>query len=284
MIEMQEDGSIRLEIRYEGGDAESHQIDMTALGESLQGFGRIYAVIGHFASTGQYAKQMQALSVKTYAQEAEPKCFSVGALLSFASTSGWFQGLLPAVITAVTAYVLHRCSGNSEEMRHLRELLEQQYGKDQKMMERMMDTIDRLADGLRPSVRKSVAPVGTTCERIDLYADGKKHETIDQAVKDAVMSSEDQELISERTYSITISEMDYDRHTCKIRLVGEDQDAPLDEDGLPSRINAVITDPAIEMEGNQYLKAFTSRRPFSVKAKATIKDGDITRLYISDTA
>lgn len=284
MIELQEDGSIRLEIRYEGRDAASHKIDMTALGESLQGFGRIYAVIGHFASTGQYAKQMQALSVKTYAQESEPKCFSVGALLSFASSSGWFQGLLPAVITAVTAYVLHRCSGNSEEMRHLRELLEQQYGKDQKMMERMMDTIDRLADGLRPSVRKSVAPVGTTCEKIDLYANGKKHQTIDQAFKDAVLSGEDEDLIGERTYTITISEMDYDRHTCKVRFTGEEQDVPCDEDGLPSRINAIITDPAMEMEANQYVKAFISRRPIEVKAKATLKDGDITRLYISDTA
>ncbi|KGE78253.1 hypothetical protein [Halomonas salina] len=284
MVEMQEDGSIRLEIRYEGGDAESHQIDMTALGESLQGFGRIYAVIGHFAATGQYAKQMQALSVKTYAQEAEPKCFSVGALLSFATTSGWFQGLLPAVITAVTAYVLHRCSGNSEEMRHLRELLEQQYGKDQKMMERMMDTIDRLADGLRPSVRKSVAPVGSTCDRIDLYANGDRHQTIDQAVKDAVMSSEDEQLIGERPYSIIISEMDYDRRTCKIRLTDEDLSSSLDEDGHPPRINAVITDPAIEMEGNAYLQAFMTRKPITVKAKATLKDGDITRLYISDSA
>ncbi|MDR5859432.1 hypothetical protein FZZ93_05650 [Halomonas eurihalina] len=284
MVELQEDGSIRLEIRYEGGDASSHQIDMTALGESLQGFGRIYAVIGHFAATGQYAKQMQALTVKTYAQEAEPKCFSVGALLSFATTSGWFQGLLPAIVTAVTAYVLHRCSGNSEEMRHLRELLEQQYGKDQKMMERMMDTIDRLADGLRPSVRKSVAPVGATCERIDLYADGTKHQSIDQAVKDAVMSNEEQELIGERTYSITISEMDYERHTCKVRLTGEEQGEQLDDDGLPSRINAVITDPAIDMDGNQYLQAFTSRKQLDVKAKATIRDGEITKLYISDTA
>lgn len=284
MMELQKDGTIRLEIRYEGGDAEAHKLDMAALGESLQGFSRIYAVAGHFAATGQYAKQMQALSVRTYAQEAEPKCFSVAAIMSFATNSGWFQGLLPSVITAVTAYVLHRCSGNKEEMKHLRDLLEQQYGKDQKMMERMMDTIDRLADGLRPSVRKSVVPVGSSCERIDLYAEGEKHQTIDQALKDSVMSSVDEELINEKTYSVTISEMDYERRTCKVRLVGDENDDSLDEDGLPPRISGVITDPAVELQGNLYLQAFMSQRPLDVRAKATLKDGSITRLYISDTA
>ncbi|SDO28906.1 hypothetical protein SAMN04487957_10561 [Halomonas shengliensis] len=147
-----------------------------------------------------------------------------------------------------------------------------------------MDTIDRLADGLRPSVRKSVVPVGSSCERIDLYAEGEKHQTIDQALKDSVMSSVDEELINEKTYSVTISEMDYERRTCKVRLVGDENDDSLDEDGLPPRISGVITDPAVELQGNLYLQAFMSQRPLDVRAKATLKDGSITRLYISDTA
>jgi len=46
-----------LSIRYEGNDANEHQIDLNALGESLQGLARILAVSAHFAQTGKYTQK-----------------------------------------------------------------------------------------------------------------------------------------------------------------------------------------------------------------------------------
>lgn len=278
-----QDLNIPFEIRYEGLDAEDHKIDMAALAESLDGFSRLYAVIGHFISTGQYAKQMQALNVKAYAQESEAKCFNISAVLDFATSAGLFQGVMGAALTAIVAYTIHRSSGNKEEMKHLRDLLEQQLGFSKQVTERMMDTIDRLADGLRPSVKKAVSPVGDTCSRIDLYAEGEKHQTLDQALKDSLASDVDSQITSEKVYAIEISEMDRIKRTCKVRLIGSDTEEITEDDGSPRRINADITDPAALVEPNVYIEAWYKSTKLNVKAKALLRNGFIVKLYISDT-
>lgn len=278
-----QDLNIPFEIRYEGLDAEDHRIDMAALAESLDGFSRLYAVIGHFISTGQYAKQMQALNVKAYAQESEAKCFNISAVLDFATSAGLFQGVMGAALTAIVAYTIHRSSGNKEEMKHLRDLLEQQLGFSKQVTERMMDTIDRLADGLRPSVKKAVSPVGDTCSRIDLYAEGEKHQTLDQALKDSLASDVDSQITSEKVYAIEISEMDRIKRTCKVHLIGSDTEEATEDDGSPRRINADITDPAALVEPNVYMEAWYKSTKLNVKAKALLRNGLIVKLYISDT-
>lgn len=279
-----QDLNLPFEIRYEGMDAADHRIDMAALAESLDGFSRIYAVVGHYISTGQYAKQMQALNVKAYAQESEAKCFNISAVLDFASSAGLFQGVMGAALTAIVAYVIHRNSGNKEEMKHLKDLLEQQLGFSKQVTERMMDTIDRLSDGLRPSVKKAVSPVGDTCSRIDLYIEGQKHQTMDQALKDSLVDDSESQIISERVYVVEISEMDRIRRTCKVHLVGPDTEESTEEDGTPRRINADITDPAALLEPNVYMEAWFRSTKLNVKAKALLRNGLIAKMYISDTA
>ncbi|MFJ5538533.1 DUF7946 domain-containing protein [Vreelandella titanicae] len=273
---------IKFEIRYEGLDAERHQIDMMSLGESLQGFGRIYSVIGHYAATGQYAKQAQALSVKTYAQEAEAKCFSIIGYISTAAQAGMFEGSVGALIGAIVTYALGKRNDKSEEMRHLRELLEQQMGHNQKNLDRAMDTIERLTSGLGPSIKKSLSPVGESCSRIDLYANDSKHKSIDLADKEAILSTEDGELLEEREYTVMLTEFDKLYRRCKVHLLGDDAATDSDEGGLPPRINAEITDPAIQFTNNKYSAAVGSDKPIKVKAKALLKDGEITKLFISD--
>ncbi|MGM0543807.1 MAG: hypothetical protein ACQERP_08035 [Pseudomonadota bacterium] len=277
-----EEGFIKFEIRYEGLDAERHQIDMMSLGESLQGFGRIYAVIGHFATSGQYAKQSQALSVKTYVQETEAKCFSVTGIIGAASQAGLFQGMAGALVAAIVTYAVSRSSDKSEEMRHLRELLEKQMGHSQQNLDRAMETIERLVSGIEPSIKKSVSPVGESCSHIDLYANGAKHKSIDIADKEAILSSDDGELLEEREYTVLLTEFDRLLRRCKVHLLGDDADEELDESGLPPRINAEITDPAIQLPGNKYGAAVSGDKPIKVKAKAFLKNGAITKLFISD--
>lgn len=270
------------EIRYEGGDAEKHIIEMPALAESLDGFSRIYAVVGHFVATGEYAKQMQALSAKTYAQEPQAKCFSVGGALAWAATNGIFQGMAGVVFASVVSYVYSRNSGNQEEMRHLRELFEKQLGFNQKVSERMMDTVDRLADALQPSVKKSVAPIGQTCERIDLYSNGVKSSSIDAADKEAILSEKETQILPEKEYSVIISEMDRIKRTCKVSFTGPDSEENVEEDGSVRRIAGEITDPVATLDDNPYLRAFASGKAVRIKAKAMLREGLIMKLFISD--
>lgn len=46
----------QLSIRYEGGNADVHEIDLSQLGLSLQGFARVLAVSAHYVQTGKYNK------------------------------------------------------------------------------------------------------------------------------------------------------------------------------------------------------------------------------------
>ncbi|HCK4592825.1 TPA: hypothetical protein N0H29_000590 [Pseudomonas aeruginosa] len=271
------------ELRYEGKDAISHMIDMSSLSASIDGFSRIYSAVGHFVATGQYAKQMPALSVKTYVMEPQAKCFSLPGMLQFAVNSGIFQGLAAAAFTLILGYVLNRNSANKEEMKHLRELFEKQLGYSQAATEKMLSTIDKLATGLQPSVKKSMTPIGESCDRIDLYLDGRKHQTVDQAMKDMANADEPSELSPEQTYKVVITELDRLKSSAKVHFSAPDIDEDLEDDGSPRRIPADITDPAIALEGNAYLSAFVAGTNISIRAKALLRGGLVVKLYISDS-
>ncbi|WP_288463263.1 hypothetical protein [uncultured Pseudomonas sp.] len=272
------------EIRYEGGDAEFHRIEMSSLAESLEGFSKIYSVAAHFATTGQYAKQAQALNAKAYAQETEAKCFSVAGALAWATANGIFQGLAAVVFTGVVSYIFQRCSGNREEMKHLRELFEQKLAFDDKNVNRLLDTIDKLASALQPSVKKSVAPIGRSCDRIDLYSRTRgMHSSIGEAEKDAILSEEPAEIMPEQMFSVIITGLDRVSRTCKASFTEQDAEEPVEEDGSPRRILCDITDPVATLDDNPYLGAFVTGKPLQVRAKALLRNGLIAKLYISDS-
>jgi hypothetical protein len=279
-----ESSDIAFEIRYEGGDAVSHMIEMSALSESLDGFSRIYSVISHFVATGQYARQIQALSTKTYAVEPQAKCFNVPGWISMAASTGLFQGFAGIALTLIVSHVFKRNSSDKEEMKHLRELFEKQLGFGNGVTEKMLATIERLADALQPAVKKSVAPVGKTCTRIDLYAEGTIHQTIDAQLKHMILMDSEADLSSESEYLVRISEMDKIKKTCKVHFIDGVSDDVTDEDGSLERIIADITDPAIMLAQNAYIKSFASGSAVKIKAKALMKDGLITRLFISDAS
>lgn len=273
---------IKFEIRYEGQDAEKHQIDMSMLAESLDGFSRVYAVVGHFVATGQYARQLPALATRVHAYESEAKCYNVPAWLSMASSTGIFQGLAGAVLTLVVTHIYSRNSANREEMKHLRELFEKQLGFSNAVTEKMLVTIEKLTDGLQPAARKSVSPVGKTCDRIDLYEGGLRHQSIDLAAKELILADPETDLLPEREYAVKITEMDKVKKTCKVHFAEEDDAGGTDDDGSPVRVSGDITDPAIMLADNPYMAAFASGSPIKIKAKALVRDGLITKLFISD--
>ena len=57
-------------IRYEGLDADSHEIEIAAFADSLKGLSRIIGVAGNFAATQKFVQHKDALSVRVVAQPA----------------------------------------------------------------------------------------------------------------------------------------------------------------------------------------------------------------------
>ena len=159
---LQDDGDVRrsISIRYDGRDARDHQIDLHQLGLSLQGIARILAVSAHFVETGRYNKQFDTLSVKVVAQPVdEHRCYEVTAtIVAITTSSELWSGLGTAMFMTILGYVFNRKKAG--EMKHLSQALQQSIGQQAQMQERMLMTIEKLAESLQPSVRQALNPIG----------------------------------------------------------------------------------------------------------------------------
>jgi len=263
-----------ISIRYEGGDAESHTLDLNQLGLSLQGFARILAVCGNFVETGKYNKQFDSLAVKVVAKEPDKhNCYEVIAQLkSLLSSANLWSGAGGAVLAAVVAYVLSRRSG--EEMKMLKDALDKALANNAQQTEKLIATIDKMADALRPSARLATAPIEKTCGKIDLYSGGRKFVNLDSEDKAFFAQQAVTQFEQTRVYTGVISELDTKTGGCKVSIGDSDQ-----------RIQAEITDPIRVIPNNPYALALASQQPLAFKAKAEIdEDGEIAKLYISDLA
>lgn len=265
-------------IRYEGRDAERHEIDLSQLGASLQGFARILAVCAHLAHTGKYNKQYDALSVKVYAAPvAEHHCYEVlTQIKDIALSKELWSGFGGVTLTLLVQHVFNR--GKEEEMKHLSEALKQSLGQNASMADRLLGTIERMADALRPAAKQALAPVGSSCSSIGIYkaGEGRPLVVVDQETKDSLLDQPGNAIEAMREFFGIISEMDMETGSCRVTLDGEPNGA---------RTLAVITDPVGRTAGNPYALAMAQLRPIRFLAKAEVDaEGAIARLYISDLA
>lgn len=265
-------------IRYEGGHADEHMLELNQLGQSLQGFARVLAVCAHMANTGKYNKQYDALSVRVYAAPVqEHHCYEVLTIIKdIALSKELWSGFGGVAVTLLAQYVFGRRS--AEEMKYLSEALKQSLGQNASMTDRLLTTIDRMAEALQPAAKQAMAPVGTSCESIGLYkpGDNKPFMVLDQGTKDALNRPFDYQITEIRTYMGLISEMDMETGHCRVTVQGLE--------GV-GRINATITDPVGRTANNPYALAMAHAVPLAFSAKAEMDpDGNIVRLYISDLA
>jgi len=263
-----------LTIRYEGNDAEQHQLDLNQLGQSIQGFARIFAVSANVLKTGKLNKHFDSLDVKVVALPvSEHHCFEVmAAVQSVATSKELWSGVFGAVLAAVVQFVLSR--RDKDEMKYLSEALKQALQNNQGTVDKLVNTIEKMADGLRPAARQALTPIERSCKRIDLYSGGSKFTELDAAIKQSFADAD--AVISDHAsvYVGIISEFDMATGTCKITL-----------DGETTRLAALVTDPIYNRPNNVYVEAMASSRPIRFVAKAELDaDGNPVRLYISDTA
>lgn len=264
-----------LSIRYEGGDAEGHAIDLSQLGQSLQGMARVLAVSAHFAQTGKYNKQYDTLSVKVVAKPVEDHhCYEVSAaVLKVVSSTELWSGLGTALFMAVVGYVFNR--RKEEELKHLSAALQQSIGQQGEAQTRLLATIEKLADALQPAVRQALTPVGQSVASINIRPEGHSEAsvTLDAVTKALSTSSKENAITDSRLFSGVISELDMLSGACKVALDSEPD----------SRVASIITDPVVTRPRNPYALAMSELRSVKLTAKAEVDpDGGIVKLYISD--
>lgn len=266
------DEIVVIPVRYDGLDADTHELNLDALGESMQGISRLLAVVGNAAVTGRYVSQSQAMSVRVVAREPQANCFSFQAVVQFAQQQGLLQGSIAAFVTATISYIIAKAANRKEEVKHLAASLDKAIDAlaqgNSETRESFAAMIPRLVDALRPAAKQAVEPVGRSCSVMRIGASTP----IDVGAAAAIREDAPDSIDQERTYKLLVTELDLETGSARVRLVDE----------IETRIKASITDPVLKVTGNAYAAALVSGLPLCVTAKAAMRDGQIVRLYISN--
>lgn len=279
---------IKISLRYDGLDAENHEIDLACLGESLKGFSKILATAGTFAVTQRYSKNVSGQDVKVYAKEARANCFTLDTVINFVGQSQLFSGAMGSILGALIPYIFNRNSQKKEEMKALKDSLDKAIealgNKDRDTIDGLLKVIEKMAEELRPSVRQAVSPIGNTCREISVTTSGGYEPArINEDDKAAIDRLNDDEVIGLREYKIFITEFDAQRTTAKVIILGDENNR---------RIPADISDPSVRKAGNPYITALNAYLEsqgagsacVTVTAKASVKKGNISKLYIADAS
>jgi hypothetical protein len=263
-----------IEVRYDGGDSERHVINALELSESLAGFSRIFATSFHFAATEKFVVKAPAQDFKVYVKAAEPKCYNmIYELWEVAKQQQIFQGVVGNLAVAVVTYVIASAANKKDEMKYLSEALkialEQNGKRDETVIAKLLATVDRMAESLRPSIRQAVRPIGESCATVRVG--GVNGLTLDKEDRAEIDAASPTEVTGERSWKGTLTELDREKATGKVRL----------EDDMDTRISAHVTDPAFGVTGSIYISAFTTGQVITLHGKAELQDGEIKRLFIS---
>ncbi|SEK88759.1 hypothetical protein [Nitrosovibrio tenuis] len=265
-----------MSLRYDGKDAEKHELDLFSLGVSLQGFARISSHAGTFAITHRYSKYLRSQVVRVAAQEARANCYSIDVVWNFVLQHQILSGSFGMLVATIIPLVLATASRKKDEILHLKDSLdkaiERLASRDQPTMSRLLDTVDRLVIDQRRNARQAFEPIGLSCRTLTVSAGGKST-TFDQADKAASELSPKDEITEMLVFSVLITELDLERFTGKAYV---DQFAPPDR-----RIPITIMDPTVQTQNNAYASSLAAASPLRVLAKGLLKEGKLVRLFVS---
>ena len=270
-------------IRYDGLDAAEHVVELRALAQSLQGLSRIISASAHFAITEKVSTRRDTQDVRIVVTAPRDGCFIISLVVQYAHHHPLITtiatGALANLFSAAIAYVFGRSLYKRDEMKHISAALEHAItelgSRDRPTIERLLDTVDKMADALAPAVKQAVAPVGVSARTMTVGLPSRPQENtiIDEAAKDVIMSEASLRVGEEKAYDVLISELDMVSGACHVHLAGEPE---------KDRHAATITDPEVQLPNNAYVTAMAAKTRLGVQAKATLREGEIDRLYISN--
>lgn len=158
-------------------------------------------------------------------------------------------------------------------MKLLAKALEKVLDQNKELQDRLLKTIEKLADGLTVADRQALAPIGRSC-RITSEEKQSGFVIAEEALKRVLKPQPGVKVLPIKEYTGTITELDLLSGSCRLSLSDDGAD----------RIPAVIADPELAMPNNPYVTAFALREALTFRAKAQLSlDGVILRLIICET-
>jgi hypothetical protein len=269
-------------IIYNGRDADHHELELRALGQSALGISRVLETTGQFLLKEQYVKNRSALEIRVLVAPPIQGSWGFIARLKEISQTELFKGfgkILVNMLNAVLAKQAGRKDADDRVMEAVKMVLEQRDQQSEKshsaLLESLrmsLDTIERIVRDLRPAAKQIVAPIGTTCSKLTIGRLDHNPLQLDAVDKEVIQQGPDITVTETEVHKLSISELDIVTGGCKVTIPGS----------AKARYPGSITDPVVYLPDNPYSNAMNSQRMIRVKAKLTLKEGEIHKIFISD--
>jgi len=266
-----------IDIRFDGLDADDHLVEMSDLASSLKGLSRIMTVAGTFATNQKLVERSKARPVRVMVGPPKDGCLIVQATMTWLDQHAFVASTVSGTVVLLIGYIFKKAANQREEMKELRGALDTAIKalghRDEPLVGRLLDTIDRMADILKPAVKQAVAPIGRSAGTMAIsgHGGGGPRVVVDKAERDAIYAEEPLEIGDESMILVRFTEMNLEARTCRIAL----------DDDSDERYPADITDPEIMVPESAYAQAFSKQAQLLVRAKPTLRDGIAQRWYIS---
>jgi hypothetical protein len=138
--------------------------------------------------------------------------------------------------------------------------------KDKAWLQRL---VRNLVDENRRPLRELPEPVGKTV-RVTQTGSGKEPLVIDEPSAEVLRSREPLKLGEDGEYDVQIDGVFKTNGACKIKILGTN-----------SIVSGKISDPSLEEPKNIYTQALNEGAVLHVRAKPTLKEGKIQKLFIT---
>jgi hypothetical protein len=284
-----------LTIKFDGGDASRHAVDMRLLGRSMMGFDRIISDGTIFMMTQRLPRRGERARLIVKAQQPY-----VGTVSIFTTIQevfgvlglGWplFTETQGQNIWEWVKFVLEYCSGNKKGaenslnaiMQMNRENLLARDRSEARMislLEKQTDEVGRartemyrLADRLVVPAIHASAPIGPSARSVELFTETSPRLIVDEPMADAIRAKGELEVSDLMLMSVTADGWIYHSRILNVR-----------HPEAPGRfLSAKVRDPLGEVDGNVYADAARDKATIMVKAKIARRGQSIECIYIMD--
>lgn len=270
-----------LVLKYDGYDADSHSLDLRLLGKSLVGFERIATSGLILLEHGRWIRKKEQLTFSLKAQQPVQGSFELPILL------GHLAGVLPLIHQALAervdevikdwlSWIMFSLSGREREadshfesvMAFMREMQDRHENSERENREFLLQTLDRSLG----FAKDFVAPIGTSCSSLEIASQKFSGVHVDAEMAETIRKRKDTKLGDLKEYRLRIDGLIIHNRKLQVELVNE-----------PDRyILADVRDPIYDSIPNPYMMAIQSQDVVTVMAKAELKLGEISKLYIME--
>lgn len=283
-----------VELRFIGGDADKHHLDVEQFGKSVMGTAKLYNTAAHLFYTGGIPSGRTIYKIKMHTS-AEIKESSVsigiyaamvmGEMAIYPKLWGDIAGMvIPDFVKAIYSKLVKRDNEviqiynkmteaiqveNDRNRQHAERITQLSYQTILRSQDNFLQTIEAVSNNSRAAARDSVETIGRSSKGIEHHSKNGQIIGLDQPIADALRSKEEMTVADKQEFTGRLLGVDTVTGVCKFE-VGD------------TTFKGRITDPSLQVPQNIYTHSLDTQEAVTIIAKPTLKGSQIHQLYISD--